>query len=92
MIDYYLGVKMAVLELAYDNGMINRDEPLEKFLDFVEGKIANINKGLLGIWSTYLVQLSEDDFQNFVCGDDSIEHENVPQGLHEFLNDIFESY
>lgn len=84
------GIKKAVLELAYDNGMINREEPEERFLRYVEEKLNKINPDLQKVWSTFLLEMSEQDFLDFVCGDWDPEKYS-PEGLDRFLNDVFES-
>jgi len=90
-------IKKAALAIAYDNGMINRLEPEEKYLDACLSVL-----GADGVYETdiialeeFLSGLSETDFNN-VCYGDSVDVEDrAPKNgeghpLTKILEDFFD--
>jgi len=71
-------IKKAALAIAYDNGMINRFEPEEKYLDAclsVIGAEGVYEEDIIAL-EEFLSGLSETDFNN-VCYGDSVDMEAV---------------
>lgn len=97
LISKYPGLKKAALEIAYDNGMINRLETEESFLkslDYTLGAEGVYHEDLQ-TWSNWLETLSEETLNELCCGDEEAIAKIIkeaPKGelLNGLLNDIFE--
>lgn len=93
-----LGIKKAALLIAYDNGLINREESENLFLDRVDSIL-----GADGVYledlkkiDMFLLSLSDEDIDTLCCGlhEDSEpivqKFEGDQEKLVGLLNDIFE--
>lgn len=98
LIHCYPAIKKAALSIAYDNGMINRDNSEEQYLACVE----EVLKG--GTWFLAQIEaclqvLSDEDLDTVCCGDEEERKELLKENSNEssaehveqFLQRIFES-
>lgn len=101
-IEKWPGLKKAALEIAYDNGMINRCSPEDDWLRSLDPVLGaeGVYDADLERWSDWLLTLSEDDLQTVAAGEETEMHAimaNAPPsesgegGLDGLLNDIFEA-
>lgn len=101
-IEKWPGLKRAALEIAYDNGMINRccsEDDWLRSLDQVLGA-EGVYDADLERWSEWLLTLSEDELSTVAAGEESemlAIMANAPPAesgegdLNGLLNDIFEA-
>jgi hypothetical protein len=89
------GIARAALEMAYDNGGINRmrsEQDALRDLDAILTDGADIAFDLPDI-DRWLASLSDDDLQTVVAGEETEAAQiiaNAPGGTHQILEDIFE--
>lgn len=95
-IDNYPGLKRVALEIAYDNGMININEPENEFLESLEW-LAVFNNASLTRWSDFIEGLSQEQVEVLAAGEENeIEELLCASGLkygdilNSVLNMIFE--
>jgi hypothetical protein len=92
----YSGIARAALEMAYDNGGVNRDRPERVTIEELDYVLANINDespDVLGVINDWLVRLSDEDLVTAVAGEHSEVQElmkRAPLGTAELLNSIFD--
>lgn len=100
-----LGIKKAALEIAYDNGMINRAQSEAEFLEAVDEVIGADGVDLADLVKidTYLLSLSDDQMNDLCCGGEGEEPQEAVldqfqiitgldrEMLNGLLNDIFEA-
>lgn len=68
-IETYPGLKRAALEIAYDNGMINRFEPKAEYLSSLDQVLADYFPADLETWSKWLNDRSDEAIQIITCGE-----------------------
>lgn len=86
----YPTIEKAVVEMAYDNGCIHRNQTEEKLKARVMGYIlGKFTKEVLDMVEDHLKDLNEEDFTELTCGetDKIVVHEDV----REVLNEVFEA-
>lgn len=101
-IDRFPGIRKAALEVAYDNGMINRFCPEDAWLrsldNVLEAFTLTREPGALQACDEWLESLGDDELNEFCCGGaDEPEQQRLiassPWGAvaDALLNDIFEA-
>jgi hypothetical protein len=100
LIDVYPYIKKAALILAYDNDMINREEPEDLFLANCAMSLASVTHLELIQLDEWLQTLTDEQMETLVCGEESEMRalealcptggpDNQP--LSKIFDDIFES-
>lgn len=96
-LDNYPGLKKAALEIAYDNGMINRNCTEEQYTRSTDPIIGaeSVYDEDLKIWSDWIDNLNDEDLSTLCCGE-SCEMEEIiskapkAEFLDGLLNDLFD--
>jgi hypothetical protein len=86
------GIKRAALEIAYDNGGINRFRPEVVVLHELEQFLARQPSELLPDIDGWLSGLSDADLETVCCGEESDQLSLVktaPPFTHQLLDDYF---
>ena len=104
-IHQYPHIKRVALEIAYDNGMVNRfctEEMFLKSLDPIIGAEGTYHADL-AVWDSWLSERTDDEIQIIACGEssemdalmegapDPVEAHHDDASLTGLLNDIFEA-
>ena len=99
LIDYYPSIKEAALNIAYENGVVNRTTTETEVLENLDEIIDSHNNEDLNTIDRWLCGLDEVDFENLTTGDvDSAEFimEGCPMdagdnfNLSVIITDIFD--
>lgn len=102
-IDYFAGIRAAALEIAYDNGLINRETSEEEFLGRCDSIIGADGVDLVDVikMNDFLCSLTSKQLLDLCAGEQETEQgpilslwaEKHPDGpdLNGFLNDLFEA-
>jgi hypothetical protein len=86
------GITKAALEIAYDNGGINRDRSEKKMLGELERWLAKQPAEILPDIDAWLSSLSKDDLITVCAGEESEQQailQNAPPFTDKLLNDYF---
>lgn len=89
----YPGIARAALEIAYDNGNINRESTEQDELDELERLLKTWEKNNLQVMDAWLSALSEEDMATVTAGEDTAMNELLklaPEGTDDLLGEIFE--
>ncbi len=62
-------IKKAIIELAYDNGCVNRLQSEARMLKSVYALIAKEDELLLKLYADEMARLSEEDFVEYLTGE-----------------------
>ncbi len=99
LIDRFSGIKAAALNIAYDNGMVNRFWSEKSVLDGVENllQVQSPTLDFLERADAFLHGLSEDDLMTLCAGEESDMKAillrappEIQTKLNNLLNDVFE--
>jgi hypothetical protein len=100
-----LGIRRAALEMAYDNGAINRERSEEDFLKRLEEWLSNSCATIdhSGLRTSFIISLNEidawlvgisDEAMLIICSGEEVDAKTAlfkaPQGTDALLNAIFE--
>ncbi|WP_048764946.1 hypothetical protein [Acinetobacter sp. 243_ASPC] len=88
--DSFEYIQKAAEEIWYDNGMINRSEPLGIKLDYLKRWLVKQNFLELMKIESELSYLSEEDLFTVCCGEETEQDRLASPSLNEFLNRIFD--
>lgn len=85
-------IRKAITDMAYDNGCINRyneeKELVERVFNYIIETYSESMFGVLQNTEFFLMGLSEEDFEELICGELL---PNTPAFVEEVLEDIFEN-
>lgn len=90
ILEAYPTIVTASKEIWYDNGMINRQEPLEEKLALLGTWLSTQDAGLLLSTERELKSLTVEDLGTVCCGDESEAHGMVSPEVHTLLGQIFD--
>lgn len=87
-------IKRAALLIAYDNGMINRKQSEEQYLELVEKAISEFSFSSEEI-DTWLLSLTNGELNTICCGEVSdaqfvLEEQKAPAGTVDLLDRMFD--
>lgn len=88
----YPGIRRAALQIAYDNGGINRHREEAQMLREFDRWIARQPNEILPDIDAWLASLSGDNLETVCCGEGSEQLaalKTAPPFTHELLNDYF---
>ena len=83
-------IQKAAEEIWYDNGMINRFEPLGIKVDYLKRWLVLQDELELIKFESELASLSQDDLFTVCCGEESEQDRLASKELNEFLGRIFD--
>lgn len=86
----FKSIKKAAQEIWYDNGMINRLEPLGEKLELLSKWLLKQDEIILMKIESELSALSDDDLETVCCGEESEQERLASNLVNEFLNQIFD--
>lgn len=92
----FLGIRKVALEIAYDNGMINRDSPEETFLMRVDEILGadGVDFADLRLVDDWILTLTDEEVSTLAAGEredmDVLEQKFSRPELLRLLDDIFE--
>lgn len=94
----WVNIDKAVLEMAYDNGCVNRDRTEGALLNQLERFLAKKDSALLRRFDDWLETLEDDEINLLVAGEESevaaflADQPDVElaQAFHNMLDDIFD--
>lgn len=94
----FKNIEAAMLEIAYDNGMVNSYQSQQDILQSLSKYLENSGKyslDFLRVVNIWLGKLHKDELYSLCCGSD-VDQElilamNAPKNTNEFLNDLFEN-
>lgn len=94
-ISHYPGIKKVALEIAYDNGMINRNVPEVQWLSSLDPIIKDFSVEKLAALDKFCSSLSDDEVDILATGEDTemrfVEEKfDDPDFCHNVFNYIFE--
>lgn len=99
LIDQYPGLRRAALEIAYDNGMVNRTTTEEKWLTSLDPIVGatGVDHADLQAMSEFIDTLTEEELNELCCGGQGEPEQEAVlnrapdrEKLDGMLNDIFE--
>lgn len=91
--DTYPGIKRAAIEIALDNGGINRDRSMSQMLADFGNWLEDQDQAILPSIDAWLTDLSEDDLSTVCCGEHSDMQrliKSAPPGTDDLLNRYFD--
>lgn len=83
-------IQKAAEEIWYDNGMVNRHEPLEDKLTKLSAWLLKQDQTMLKNMEAQLNQLSQEELEIVCCGDEADQEQLASPELNAFLNQIFD--
>ncbi len=86
------GIHAAIIEIAYDNGIVNRDHTEQEVLDHIAAHFITADDALIDGVDTYLRSLPTAHFQTLCSGEEQ-DRKNIgaPPYVMLFLDDLFEN-
>lgn len=91
--DIFPGIFAAAVEIAYDNGMINRYQSEQAFFAKVCRLIESKATHEIIAYDKFLQLLSKDEMETLCAGED-LDQQKVlraaPAGTNDFLTEVFE--
>lgn len=91
-LERFPGIKRAALEIAYDNGGINRHRSESAMLQELERFLARQPSELLPDIDRWLLALSDSDLETVCCGEERDQLsivKSAPPFTHQLLDDYF---
>lgn len=88
--DSFEYIQKAAQEIWYDNGMINRFEPLGIKLDYLKRWLVQQDELELIKIESDLAQLTEDELNTVCCGEESEQYRLASKQVNDFLCRIFD--
>lgn len=88
--DCFIHIQKAAKEIWYDNGMINRFEPLGIKLDYLKRWLVKQDFLELMKIESEISCLSEEDLFTVCCGEETEQDRLASPSLNRFLNRIFD--
>ena len=88
--DSFKYIQKAAQEIWYDNGMINRFEPLGIKLDYLKRWLVQQPEADLMKIESDLAQLTEDELNTICCGEESEQYRLASKQVLDFLCRIFD--
>ncbi|WGH24453.1 hypothetical protein EAb13_CDS0035 [Acinetobacter phage EAb13] len=87
----YPTIVKAALEIWYDNGMINRQEPESEKLELLNKWLPTLDQQKLADIEKTLAALKHDDLVTVCCGEETEAAEIcADEATNDFLNQIFD--
>lgn len=90
LIDGYPSIKKTLLNMAYDNGCINRNEPPSLTLSKADKILKSVSKKVLSKADFELGRLTSDELLTFYGGDEADQKElSISRSTHDLFDDLF---